>query len=62
MGNVARFRISPGDTDNATIGMTFNVVLAENEDAVAELGWESFSVDRGWKRGENVVPVQSIVV
>jgi hypothetical protein len=48
-------------TDKATIGETFNVVLPENEDLVAELGWEPFSVFRGHKRGENVVTVQSVV-
>jgi len=37
------------DTDKATIGETFKVALAENEDAVTELGWESFSVSRGFK-------------
>ena len=48
-----------GGSDKASIGMTFNVVLAENEDAVADIGWEPFSVDRGYAKGENVVTVQS---
>ena len=61
MGNVAGFRIPPGTTDKATIGDTFNVALAENEDVLAELGWESFSVARGFKPEENVVTVQSVV-
>jgi len=61
MRNVAGLRIPPMSTDKATIGDTFNVVLPENEDVVAELGWESFSVSRGYKRGENVVTVQSVV-
>jgi hypothetical protein len=61
MRNVAGLRIPPGTTDKASIGLTFNVVLAENEDAVAALGWEPFSVDQGFKRGENVVTVQSAV-
>lgn len=61
MRNVAGLRIPPGSTDKATIGDTFNVVLAENEDVVAELGWEPFSVSRGFKRGDNVVTVQSVV-
>ena len=61
MGNVAGFRIPPGTTDKATIGDTFNVALAENEDILAELGWESFSVARGFKPDENVVTVQSVV-
>ncbi len=61
MRNVAGQRIPPGVTDKATIGYTFNVVLAEDEDAVRELGWEPYSVDRGFARGENVVTVQSCV-
>jgi hypothetical protein len=61
MRNVAGLRIPPGATDKATIGDTFNVVLAENEDAVSELGWEPFSISRGFERGENVVTVQSVV-
>jgi hypothetical protein len=61
MRNVAGLRIPPMSTDKATIGETFNVVLPENEDVVAELGWESFSVSRGFKRGENVVTAQSVV-
>ncbi|MBI2907331.1 MAG: hypothetical protein HYX92_06735 [Chloroflexi bacterium] len=61
MRNVAGLRIPPGDTDKGSIGFTFNVVLAENEDAVAEIGWQPFSVDRGFKAGENVATVQSVI-
>ncbi|MBI2907640.1 MAG: hypothetical protein HYX92_08305 [Chloroflexi bacterium] len=61
MRNVAGLRIPPGDTDKGSIAYTFNVALAENEDAVAEIGWQPFSVDRGFKRGENVVTVQSVM-
>jgi hypothetical protein len=61
MRNVAGLRIAPGGTDKGTIASTFNVVLAENEDVAAELGWEPFSVGRGFKSGENVVTVQSVV-
>ena len=61
MRNVAGLRIPPGQTDKGCIAATFNVVLAENEDTVAELGWESFGVDRGFKVGENAVTVQSVV-
>jgi hypothetical protein len=60
MRNVAGLRIPPGTTDKATIGDTFNVALAENEDVLAELGWEPLSVSRGFKPGENVVTVQSV--
>ena len=61
MRNVAGLRIPPGTTDKGTIADTFNVVLAENEDVLAELGWESFSVARGFEPDENVVTVQSVV-
>jgi hypothetical protein len=61
MRNIAGLRIPPMSTDKATIGDTFNLVLPENEDIVAELGWEPFNVSRGFKRGENVVTVQSVV-
>lgn len=61
MRNIAGLRILPMSSDKATIGDTFNLVLAENEDVVAELGWEPFSVSRGFKKGENVVTVQSVV-
>jgi hypothetical protein len=61
MRNVAGLRIPPGTTDKATIADTFNVVLAENEDVLPELGWETFSAARGFKPDENVVTVQSVV-
>ena len=61
MRNVAGLRVPPGTTDKATIADTFNVVLAENEDVVSELGWESFSTARGFEPDENVVTVQSAV-
>jgi len=56
---IAATGVLASGSDKASVGMTFNVVLAENEDAVAEIGWQPFSVDRGYARGENVVTVQS---
>jgi hypothetical protein len=50
-----------GGSDKTAIGMTFNAVLAENEDVVAELGWEPFSVDQGFAKGENIVTLQSVM-
>ena len=61
MRNVPGFRIPPGLTDKGSIGQTFNVVLAENEDAVKEIGWQPFSVERGFSAGENVVTVLSSI-
>lgn len=60
MRNVAGLRIPPMSTDKATFGDTFNLVLPENEDFVEELGWEPFSISRGFQRGDNVVTVQSV--
>ncbi|MBI2907625.1 MAG: hypothetical protein HYX92_08230 [Chloroflexi bacterium] len=60
MRNVPGLRIAPGILDKASIGYTFNVVLAENEDALEELQWEPYSVSRGFQSGENVVTVESI--
>jgi hypothetical protein len=52
-------RIAPGDTDKGSIALGTNVVLAENEDAVSEIGWTSFAGDLGFAREDNVVTVQS---
>src|SRR5262249_13024775 len=57
--NLAGSRIAPGAGDKATIGQSFNVVLAEDEDYCAAIGWPTFAMDRGFERGENVVTVQS---
>ena len=55
--NVAGFL--PHKTDKATFGGTWRVVLAENEDAVAKIGWDPLSVDQGFKAGDNVITVNS---
>ncbi len=55
--NVAGFL--PHKTDKATFGGTWRVVLAENEDAVAKIGWEPMSVDQGFEAGDNVITVSS---
>ncbi len=59
MRNIPGLR--PGTTDKGSFGTTFHVVLPENEDVIEELGWESFSVSRGFSRSDNVVTVQSVV-
>ncbi len=46
-------------TDKGTFGGTFRVVLAENEDAVAKIGWQPMSVDQGFKAGDNVITINS---
>ena len=47
----------PHKTDKGTFGNTFRVVLAENEDALAKIGWPPHSVDVGFAAGENTVTI-----
>ena len=47
----------PHKTDKATFGNTFRVVLAENEDALAKIGWPPNSVDMGFSAGDNTVTI-----
>jgi hypothetical protein len=61
MRNVAGLRIPPGVTDQAGMGANFNVALAENHDAVEELGWPSYGTDRGYGPDQTVVTVQSML-
>ena len=53
--NVAGFL--PHKTDKATFGNTWRVVLAENEDVLAKIGWEPTSVEMGFKAGDNTVTI-----
>ncbi len=55
--NVAGFL--PHKTDKATFGGTWRVILAEDEDSLAEIGWEPMSVDQGFKAGDNVITINS---
>jgi hypothetical protein len=61
MRNVVGFLTPPGVTDKGCISYTFNVAVAEDEEAIARLGWETFGVEQGFARGGNVVTVQSVV-
>jgi hypothetical protein len=47
----------PHQTDKGTFGNTFRVVLAENEDALARIGWPPNSVDMGFAAGDNTVTI-----
>ena len=60
MRNVAGLRTWPGLTDKATIGQSFLVMLGENDEALAELGWTPQRVERGFKPEDSVVTVQSV--
>ncbi|MBI2858989.1 MAG: hypothetical protein HYX90_07915 [Chloroflexi bacterium] len=50
----------PGKTDKSTWGGNFNVVLAENHDALETIGWPPLSVDQGFQAAENVVTMHGI--
>jgi len=47
----------PHKTDKGTFGNTFRVVLAENEDALARIGWPANSADMGFETGDNTVTI-----
>jgi hypothetical protein len=44
-------------TDKGTFGNSFRVVLAENEDALARIGWPPNSADMGFAAGDNIVTI-----
>lgn len=44
-------------TDKGAFGNTFRVVLAENEDALAKIGWAPNSADMGFAAGDNTVTI-----
>ena len=51
--NISGFKLH--GTDKGTFGNNFRVVLAENEDALAKIGWQPHSEDMGFKAGDNTV-------
>jgi len=53
--NIAGFL--PHKTDKGTFGNTWRVVLAENEDALARIGWPSNAADMGFATGDNTVTI-----
>lgn len=53
--NVAGFL--HGTTDKGTYGNTWRVVIAENEDEVKRIGWQSLSQQLGFQAGDNVVTI-----
>ena len=59
--NVCGFRIPPGAGDKGSIGQSFLVAMAEDEDAARAIGWPTYGEDRGFQPGENVVTVRSVV-
>jgi hypothetical protein len=59
--NICGYRIAPGDGDKASIGYTFNVAMAEDEQWARDIGWPTFGQDMGFAADENAVTVQSVV-
>jgi len=59
--NICGYRIPPGAGDKGSIGYTFNVALAEDEDTSRVIGWPSYAMDQGFEPGKNVVTVRSAV-
>jgi len=59
--NVCGYRIPPGAGDKGSIGQSFLVAMAEDEDSAAEAGWPTYAQDRGFAPGDNVVTVHSVV-
>ncbi len=53
--NVAGFL--PHKNDKATFGNTWRVVLAENEDVLAAIGWPPTSAEFGLEAGDNTVTI-----
>ena len=53
--NVAGFHLH--QTDKATFGNTWRVVLAENDDVLREIGWSNIAGDMGFAADENVVTI-----
>jgi hypothetical protein len=53
--NIAGFLLHK--TDKGAFGNTFRVVLAENEDALAKIGWAPNSADMGFAAGDNTVTI-----
>jgi hypothetical protein len=59
--NICGYRIPPGAGDKGSIGSTFNVALAEDEDTAREIGWPTYAMEQGFGPEENVVTVRSVV-
>src|SRR5262249_11036082 len=57
--NICGYRIPPGDGDKGSIGYTFNVAMAEDEDWARSIGWPTFAEELGFKSSDSVVTVQS---
>ena len=59
--NICGYRIPPGSGDKGSIGQSFLVALAEDEESARKIGWPTFSEDGGFSSEESVVTVHSVV-
>jgi len=59
--NICGYRIPPGAGDKGSIGYTFNVALAEDEDTAREIGWPTYAMEQGFEPTDSVVTVRSVV-
>jgi len=59
--NICGYRIPPGAGDKGSIGQSFLVAMAEDEDSAREFGWPTYAQDRGFESSENIVTVHSVV-
>ena len=59
--NICGYRIPPGAGDKGSIGQSFLVAMAEDEDSAREFGWPTYAQDRGFESTENIVTVHSVV-
>ena len=53
--NVAGFLLH--GNDKGTFGNTWRVVMAENEDAIRDMGWTTLGEDAGAAKGENAITI-----
>ena len=59
--NICGYRIPPGAGDKGSLGQSFLVAMAEDEDSAREFGWPTYAQDRGFDASENIVTVHSVV-
>jgi len=59
--NICGFRIPPGAGDKGSIGQSFLVAMAEDDESTAAIGWPTYAQDQGFAAGENVVTVRSVI-
>ena len=59
--NICGFRVPPGAGDKGSIGQSFLVAMAEDEESAKSIGWPTYAEDKGFKPDDNVVSVRSVI-